>query len=97
MALPDGFIAYLDIEQLQIVQENYEKVVVKIVLDHELPQSRLDEITREIIRQWRPQLGENMGINIELVDQIPLTRAGKHKMVISNLPERKERDYGLLA
>ncbi|MFC1979901.1 phenylacetate--CoA ligase family protein [Chloroflexota bacterium] len=96
MALPWGFLADLDIEQLQIAQESYEKVVVKLVLDHELPQSRLDEITREIIRQWRPQLGENMDINIELVDQIPLTRAGKHKMVISNLPERNEQDYGLL-
>ncbi len=94
MALPWGFLADLDIEQIQLVQESYEKLVIKLVLDRGLPQGRLHEVTREIIRQWRPQLGE---ITIELVDQIPLTEAGKQRKVISNLPDRSERDSGLLA
>jgi len=96
MALPWGFLGSLDVEQIQIVQESYEKVVVKLVVDREPSQSRLDEITEEILRQWRPQIGKDTELSIELLDRIPLTRTGKRKMVISNLPEGSEHDSDLL-
>jgi len=96
MALPWGFLGSLGIGQIQIVQDSYEKVVVKLVLDCEPSQSRLDEITGEILRQWRPQIGRDTELSVELVDQIPLTEAGKRKMVISNLPETSEQYPGLL-
>jgi len=97
MALPWGFLGSLDIEQIQIVQESYEKVVVKLVVDREPSQSRWDEITGEILRQWSPQIGKDTELSVELVDQIPLTRAGKRKMVISNLPESSEQYSGLFS
>jgi len=96
MALPWGFLGSLDIEQIQIVQESYEKVTVKLVTAHELSRSSLDEITGEILRQWRPQIGKDTELSVEFVDQIPLTEAGKRKMVVSNLPGSGEQYSGLL-
>ena len=87
VAIPMEFLVPYGIEQFQIVQETYERVVVKLVLGREYPPEHIDKLTREVISQYRPIFGEGMDIAIELVDQIPLTRAGKRKVVISNLPE----------
>ncbi|MBA7651378.1 hypothetical protein ES703_59197 [subsurface metagenome] len=96
MVLLWGFLASLGVEQFQIVQETYQRVVVKLVLDREYPAEHLDKLTRKVISQYRPILGQDMDIAVELVDQIPLTRAGKRRVVISNLPPRGEGDPGLL-
>ena len=87
MAIPKEFLAPFGIEQFQIVQETYQRVVVKLVLGREYPAEHLDKLTREIISQYQPIFGEDMDITIELVDQIPLTREGKRRVVTSNLPE----------
>lgn len=96
MALPKEFLAPFGIEQFQIVQETYEKVVVKLVLGREYPQEHADRLTRQIISQYRPIFGEDVDIAIEFVDQIPSTGAGKRRVVVSNLPPRGEEDSGLL-
>ena len=88
--LPRLFFASLGVQQYQIVQENFEKMVVKIVFDREYPQSHVDGLIGEIIRQWRPILGEDMDITVEFVDQIPPTREGKRRVVISKLPQGNE-------
>ena len=85
LALPCEFLAFLGVEQFQIVQENYEMLVVKLILDKGYPQNRTDELTKEIISRYRPILGEDCNITVEFVDQIPLTNAGKRRIVISNL------------
>ncbi len=90
IALPWDFLASLGVEQFQIVQETYERVVVKLVLGREYPGERLDKLTREIISQYRPIFGEDVDITVELVDQILPTEVGKRRVVISNLPPRGE-------
>lgn len=95
-ALPWRFLASLGVEQFQIVQETYERVVVKLVLGREYPQEHADRLTREIISRYRPIFGEDVDIAIEFVDQIPSTGAGKRRVVVSNLPPRGEEDSGLL-
>ncbi|MFC1980218.1 phenylacetate--CoA ligase family protein, partial [Chloroflexota bacterium] len=94
IGLPWEFLAFLGIEQFQIVQESYEKVMIKLILDREYPQSHVDELTREIISRYRPILGEDIDITVDFVDQISLTRMGKRRVVISNLPPRSEPDSG---
>jgi phenylacetate-CoA ligase len=88
ISIPKEFLAPFGVEQIQIVQETYERVVVKLVLGREYPAEHLDKLTREVISQYQPLFGEDVDIIIELVDQIPLTRAGKRRVVISNLPQR---------
>ena len=88
VALPWGFLASLGVEQFQIVQENYEKVVIKLIIDKEYPRDRVDEIIKEVLRRFRSMFGDDIDVAAELVDQILPTRSGKTRFVISNLPER---------
>ena len=86
-SLPYDFFASLGVEQFQIVQETYERVVVKLVLEREYPAEHLDKLTKETTGQYRPLFGEDVDIIIELVDQILPTEAGKRKFVISDVPQ----------
>lgn len=96
IALYWDFLASLGVEQFQIVQETYVKVVVKLVLGRGYPPEHLDELTREVVNQFQPTLGEDMAIAVEFVDQISPTEVGKRRVVISNLSPRGEEDSGLL-
>lgn len=84
ISLPFRFFSSLGIEQFQIVQETYEKLIIKLVLEKECPQDK-NKIIKEIKCVYEPILGEDMDIVIEFVNQIPPTRAGKRKIVISNV------------
>ena len=86
IALPWGLFASLGVEQFQIVQESYQRVVVKVVLGGEYSKERAKKVNREIISQYQPILGEDMDIAVEFVDHIIPTREGKRRLVISNLP-----------
>jgi phenylacetate-CoA ligase len=80
-----AFFANLGIEQFRILQDSYEEVVVKIVLAKGYHQEHMNEVVQKIVRQFKSELGEDMDIVIELVDQIPPTRIGKRRLVISNV------------
>ncbi len=77
--------ACLDVEQYQIEQETHKEVVIKLVLDGEYLQGHMDVITEKIVEEGKRILGEDMDILTKFVDQIPLTPAGKRRVIISNL------------
>ncbi len=83
------FLAFLGIEHCQIIQDNYENLTVKLVLDRPYPQEHMDKISREILSRYRPILGADMNITVEFVDRIPLTRSGKQRVVISKIKHSK--------
>ncbi len=85
IALNRSFLAGLGVEQFQIVQESYEKVVIKIVLAKELEREHLSEVVRKIERHFKPELGGDIDVVTELVDQIFPTRIGKRRMFISKV------------
>jgi len=66
-------------------------MVVKLVLHMEYPQEYLDKLASEIIARYQSIIGEDM--DIEFVNQIPPTVAGKRRVVISNVPTRSVQDY----
>jgi phenylacetate-CoA ligase len=66
----------------QIVQEDLSTVIVKIV-----PKPEFNEGDAQyIIRELQKRLGPQMDIRVETVDDIPRTKAGKYRWVISNVP-----------
>ena len=85
IAINRSFLAGLGVEQFQIVQESYNKVVIKLVLARESEREHLGEVVRKIERHFKPELGGEMDIIVELVDQIVPTRIGKRRMFISNV------------
>jgi phenylacetate-CoA ligase len=85
IALNRSFLAGLGVEQYQIVQESYEKVLIKLVFGGEYKRDHVKEATREIERHFKSEIGSDVDIVTELVDQIVPTRIGKRRMFISKV------------
>ncbi len=68
-------------EQYQIVQRDFGRIIVKIVKDINYQEENTSIITRE----FKKHLGQDMNIEIELVDNIPVTEAGKRVFVINEI------------
>ena len=87
LALPLNIFASLGVAQFQVVQDTYEKVAVRIVVDNKYPQDNVDGLVSEIVLRYKAVLGQDMDIEVELVDQIAPTQSGKRRIVISNVAE----------
>ena len=70
------------IYESQIVQETKEQIIVKIVRLPDYDEKDSDYIVKEL----KKRVGDDMQINIEFVDHIPRTKAGKFRWVISKIP-----------
>jgi phenylacetate-CoA ligase len=70
------------IQESQIVQEDLDHITIKIV---RMSSCQCIE-TNELILEMQKRLGKEMKITIEFVDQIPRTKAGKLRWVISKVP-----------
>lgn len=69
------------IEQYQVVQENRREIIFNMI-----PGPGFGEIEKsELVRRIREKCGEEMSVNIELVDEIPPTESGKHRYIISRV------------
>lgn len=91
----DGFISSpilttifknLPVRQYQIIQESMEEIIVKIIKGNEYSQKDTDYILG-IMHKYT---GDEMKIQVDFVDSIPLTKAGKRRVVISKVPVRFE-------
>lgn len=77
------FVDQQAIQEGQIIQEALDHIRVVIVPAGEFSPS--DQ--QEVIQRVRQRLGKNIQVNVELVEQIPRTSAGKFRAVICNLPQ----------
>lgn len=69
------------VEQSQIIQEDYDRITIRIV-----PNAQFRPADSEhLIREFKARLGEEMQIRIETVQELPRTRSGKFKWVISKV------------
>jgi phenylacetate-CoA ligase len=84
-ALLHVFLPPMGVSQFQFVQESYEKVVIKVIMDRNYPKAYLDDLTSRLTQRYKKLLEENLDIRIEFVDAIPLTKDGKRKVIISKL------------
>ena len=71
-----------NIKESQIVQENIDKIIVKVVPREEFSEKDIGKL----IEEFQKRLGSDMEIEIKLVDQIPREKSGKFKAVISKVP-----------
>lgn len=77
-------LANWGVEQYQIVQEDYERIVIKIVPGQEQSKD-ITEIRTFMAEAYKKILGEDMKIDIEIVDEIPVNAAGKRRFILSNV------------
>jgi len=71
-----------NIMESQIIQEDKEYILVKIIKDKHYS----EDDTRKLLDGLQQRLGMDMKIEIEFVESIPRTKSGKFRWVISKVP-----------
>lgn len=71
-----------NIMEAQLIQENIDSVIVKIVPRQGFGPN--DE--KQIIKEMRWELGTGINIHIQKVDEIPRTKSGKFQHIVSKVP-----------
>lgn len=84
--VPGEFFPHLakefsEIERFQVIQDDLESLVIKIVENREFKGESLERFKREIAGV----VGDEVRCEIEVVDQIPVTATGKSRVTISNV------------
>lgn len=69
------------IEKSQIIQVSKDKLVIKIIKKP----SYSENVSKHILSELRLRLGYETDIELEFVDDIPPTKSGKYKWIVSNL------------
>lgn len=69
------------IEESQIVQESVDKFILRIVPGDSYNDHQANLVTKKL----KNRVGEDISIEIELLDEIPKTSSGKFRAVISNV------------
>lgn len=75
------FKGLVSIKETQIVQESLQLIVLKIVPDRGFDQGVADQLVEEL----RKRVGHTIQVQVEILDSIPRTKAGKFKAVVSRV------------
>ena len=84
-ALLHVFLTPMGVRQFQLVQDSYEKLTIKVIMDQPFTEQHRNNVIALLTGRYKAILGEEMEISVEIVDTIPATPAGKRKVVISNV------------
>jgi len=85
--LPGEFFPHMlkdvpGVRRFQVVQETLDRFTLKVVPGPEFGAAQEDYVRREVGKV----LGEDAGLELERVDDIPLTASGKFRVTVSRLP-----------
>jgi phenylacetate-CoA ligase len=72
----------VDVQEAQIYQPDLNNIILRIV---KLPNYDLNNQEKLIIEETKKRLGNDIHISIEYMNQIPKTKSGKLRFVISNV------------
>ena len=79
---PHLFKEFEDIDKFQIIQEDLDNLKVKIVKRDSFSEKDFNLLKKEIFKV----MGKGININFLFVDDIPLTKTGKFRVVVSKVP-----------
>ncbi len=74
--------AFENIRQFQLYQEEIGELIMKVVRKP----TYTEEDTRQLTRELRWQLGDEVNVQVRFVDEIPRTEGGKFRYLIQKLP-----------
>ncbi len=78
----DDLLMETKIKQYQIIQETYEKFVIRLVIDERYA----GEETENIMKIMHNQFGEDIDVEFDFVESIPPSKSGKHRFIVSKVP-----------
>lgn len=70
------------VERFQIIQEDFDRIYVRLIVDERFPATG----ERDIREGFARFLGSGVRVEIDFVSEIPLDSSGKHRYVISRIP-----------
>ncbi|PCJ27293.1 MAG: polysaccharide biosynthesis protein [SAR86 cluster bacterium] len=84
-----GFFPHLlkeidEIQKFQVIQKTSNNLVIKLVQKQNIKAQQLEFCSAEI----KKVLGDEMEIDFQFVDEIPLTPSGKYRVTISEIAQR---------
>jgi len=84
-----GYFIYLflnvkGVNQFQVIQEEMNKLQIKIVKSDEFNENEINQIIKTI----QKDLGEDLEIDVEYVKEINKTKTGKHRVTVSKIIEK---------
>ena len=69
------------IQRFQVVQDKLDQLTIKIVSRRKMDTEELNLLKAEVLKV----MGTGIDINYQFVDDIPLTKTGKHRVTVSNI------------
>jgi phenylacetate-CoA ligase len=82
-----GHILKENVNKFQVVQDEPDRVRITIVPDGEFGENN----RKYVLERVREACGPLMRVEFEIKSDIPATRSGKHRYIISNLPARRDQ------
>jgi phenylacetate-CoA ligase len=79
---PHLFKDFEEIEKFQIIQNDLHSLTIKIVKNNSYPTKSMELLKKEVIRV----LGTGVNVDFQFVNDISLTKSGKHRVVMSKIP-----------
>ncbi len=85
--IPGEFFPHLmkefeEIEKFQVFQEDLDKLCIKIMMREDISKEQFDFMQGEIHKV----MGDNVDVDFQFVEDIPVTQTGKFRVVHSNVP-----------
>jgi phenylacetate-CoA ligase len=74
------------IKQFQVIQEELGEIFINLIVDDSFTESEKQKLLKKIYENC----GDDMKVNIKIVDNIPLTKSGKHRFIISKVSPFKK-------
>jgi len=89
----DGFFAFYfwskpEVVRYQVNQEDRDHLEVRLICSRDVDRTWLDSIRDELTKEFEG----NMRIDVQRVDEIALTRAGKHRFIVSKVARNSVDD-----
>lgn len=85
LTLGSSGLAPMGVARFLFVQETLDHVVVRLVPEKSLSRDDTAALPRRVAKHFGRVLGEDVSIDVELVDRIEPTAAGKHLFLISKV------------
>mgnify|MGYP005831566657 CR=1 FL=1 len=73
-----------NVSRYQIIQDRRDRIILKIVKGREFNPEILERIRKSLESEF-DKLGENLEVLTEIVDEIPMERTGKRRLLISKV------------
>jgi phenylacetate-CoA ligase len=74
------------IAQYQIIQKQKDRIILKLVKGREFNPEMLEQIRKSLEREF-DKIGEKLKVVTQIVDEIPMERTGKRRILISKIAQ----------